>query len=389
MTSVPVVTIYVRHSEGCKQTSEQYKRCNCRKHLRWNDADGNRQRQPAGTRSWAEAEELKRKLEDQLAGRAPEPEVAMPRTIEECVSLFLMDKAVQGFTKANGNAYRHQLGQMVKYFAGLQVFSINLITREALTGYCATWPLLYPSTSTRYRIRARHNSFFKFCVDCSWLDRQPTMPRMAEPESETQPLTPEEYKRLLECVSVLRDADSRARVRGLFLIQRWTGLAIRDAYTLPKAELLYDESRDIYRVVTQRKKTGTHVSVPVPTAVALEILALPNGNPAYFLWDGKRDEYLCTVSIGQVVKRVFTAAKLDDGHMKSHRLRDTFAVDLLSKGVPLEEVSKLLGHTSIRTTEKHYAKWAKGRQDRLDSLVTATWAASYVRHGPQEAATKH
>jgi integrase len=61
--------------------------------------------------------------------------------------------------------------------------------------------------------------------------------------------------------------------------------------------------------------------------------------------------------------------------MVSHRLRDTFAVDLLQKGVPMEEVSKLLGHTSIRTTEKHYAKWMKGRQDRLDSLVIGTWAA--------------
>jgi integrase len=41
----------------------------------------------------------------------------------------------------------------------------------------------------------------------------------------------------------------------------------------------------------------------------------------------------------------------------------------------MEEVSKLLGHTSIKTTEKHYAKWVKSRQDRLDALVTATWAA--------------
>jgi integrase/recombinase XerD len=59
--------------------------------------------------------------------------------------------------------------------------------------------------------------------------------------------------------------------------------------------------------------------------------------------------------------------------MRSHRLRDTFAVDLLQKGVPLEEVSKLLGHESIKTTEKSYARWVKGRQDRLDSLVRATW----------------
>ncbi len=57
----------------------------------------------------------------------------------------------------------------------------------------------------------------------------------------------------------------------------------------------------------------------------------------------------------------------------SHRLRDTFAVDLLSKGVPLEEVSKLLGHESTKSTERSYAKWVKGRQDRLDKLVRGTW----------------
>jgi site-specific recombinase XerD len=48
-----------------------------------------------------------------------------------------------------------------------------------------------------------------------------------------------------------------------------------------------------------------------------------------------------------------------------HCLRDTFAVDLLKKGVPLEEVSKLLGHKSIKTTEESYAKWVQARQDRL------------------------
>jgi integrase/recombinase XerD len=60
--------------------------------------------------------------------------------------------------------------------------------------------------------------------------------------------------------------------------------------------------------------------------------------------------------------------------MMSHRLRDVFVLDLLEKGVPLEEVSKLLGHESIKTTERSYAKWVKGRQERLDSLVMGTWS---------------
>jgi integrase/recombinase XerD len=71
------------------------------------------------------------------------------------------------------------------------------------------------------------------------------------------------------------------------------------------------------------------------------------------------------------LRQVFRAAKQPDGH--PHQLRDTFAVNLLQRGVPLEDVSKLLGHESIKTTEKFYAKWVKARQDRLDDLVVGTW----------------
>jgi len=74
------------------------------------------------------------------------------------------------------------------------------------------------------------------------------------------------------------------------------------------------------------------------------------------------------------IKAAFDATGIHSkGHMVSHRLRATFAVDLLTKGVPLEHVSKLLGHKSVTTAERHYAKWVKGRQDRLDALVSATW----------------
>ncbi len=102
---------------------------------------------------------------------------------------------------------------------------------------------------------------------------------------------------------------------------------------------------------------------------------MANGNPEYVFWSGKGEEESITKNWAKYyIAPCFKVAKIqNDGHMMSHRLRDTFAVDLLEKGVPLEEVSKLLGHESIKTTERHYSKWVKGRQDRLDSLVTASW----------------
>ena len=54
-------------------------------------------------------------------------------------------------------------------------------------------------------------------------------------------------------------------------------------------------------------------------------------------------------------------------------LRDTFAVELLKKGVSLETVSILLGHSSVRITERHYRPWVKTLQDNLEKEVARAW----------------
>jgi integrase len=118
------------------------------------------------------------------------------------------------------------------------------------------------------------------------------------------------------------------------------------------------------------------VSVPIPTAVAKEVLAACD-HPIYLLWQNTKEgtARFAGHAASVAITKIFTRAGIvSEGHMKSHRLRDTFACELLQQGVPLEDVSKMLGHTSIGTTERHYSAWVKGRQDRLDSLVTATWA---------------
>ena len=57
----------------------------------------------------------------------------------------------------------------------------------------------------------------------------------------------------------------------------------------------------------------------------------------------------------------------------SHRSCDTFAAELLQAGVPIERVSVLLGHQSVRITEKHYNPWVRSRQERLEADVTRAW----------------
>jgi integrase len=65
--------------------------------------------------------------------------------------------------------------------------------------------------------------------------------------------------------------------------------------------------------------------------------------------------------------QVFEDAGIHNGH--SHRFRDTFAVSLLQAGTSIEIVSRLLGHQSLKITEKHYNPWVRTRQDALERAL--------------------
>jgi integrase/recombinase XerD len=373
----PLVTIYVRHSPGCKYAGDEFcKRCNCRKHLRWSK-DGKQYRQKAGTRSWTEAEEQKRRLEDGLAGRAPNPEA---KSLAEAVKVFEADKKNQGLTTDVLNKYTRELARLRAFGEKHSVFTVPGLTRDFLIAYQADWPTLYPSSNTRSSVQARLKNFLRFCYDSKYLDRVPRLSSIKVDAPPTMPLTDKEYKHLLATIPDTFSGHhafipkKAAKVRAFVQLMRWTGLAISDAASLERSEIHYDKAKKLHRVVTSRQKTGTHVSVPLPPAVAKEVLAVLNGNAQYVFWSGNGLVSSTVTHWQDDLRKLFKAAGITSaGNMLSHRLRDTFAVDLLEKGVPLEEVSKLLGHESIKTTERSYAKWVKARQDRLDNLVTATW----------------
>jgi integrase/recombinase XerD len=378
----PVITIFVRHTAGCKYAGEEFaKNCRCRKHLRWSHA-GKQHREKAGTRSWAEAELAKAMKLNQLTGQAPPDVPAEGVSLDRAVEVFRADKANQGFTDDLQGRYVRELFRLKSFCERQGVYLVQGITREVLVSYQSTWAELYPSTNTRLAVQARLRNFLRFCFDSKWIDRVPKTSRIKAQEAPTLPLTKKEYERLLQTIPDTFSGHHRflpqktATVRALVQLMRWSGLAIRDAVTLRRDEIIFDKSKKLYRIVTARQKTGTHVSVPIPPKVAKELLAVLNGNAAYVFWTGNGQEQSAVTHWQDDMRTLFRAARIESaGNMLSHRLRDTFAVDLLEKGVPLEEVSKLLGHESIKTTERHYAKWVKGRQDRLDKLVTASWDA--------------
>jgi integrase/recombinase XerD len=371
----PIITIFVRHGAGCKYAGDEfYKGCKCRKHLRW--SSGRKQyRKTAGTRSWGAAEEAKRRLEDQLAGRKPAPGASENvQTIRAAVDSFLANKEGQGIHPGVVARNKRELTRFATFAEERGIFTVTLVTLPILTDYRGTWTDTYPSSITRALVQKRLRGFLRYCVDAGWLDRVPKLTAIKMDEPPTLPLTDAEYEALLAAAPLEFPNGLGKRLRAVIQLMRWSGLSVRDAVTLRRDQLLVSADKN-YRIVTARQKTGTHVSVPIPPDVAEEILTACD-HPKYLLWQNTKEgtSRQAGHAASIALSKIFTRAGIRSGHLKSHRLRDTFAVDLLQKGVPLEDVSKMLGHSSVATTERHYSPWVKGRQDRLDALVTATWA---------------
>jgi site-specific recombinase XerD len=365
----PLITVFVRHKPACKFAGDEFnKSCRCRKHLRWS-LGGKQFRKQAGTRSWSEAEAAKGRLIAQLTGSPDAPPVVAPdkQTIRAAKDVFVQAKEVRRISTDAVQRYRVELTRFVTFCENAGVFTLDAVNLVLILNYKATWPTIYKSSTTQLIVQKRLSGFLRFCKDAGWLKSIPKLDPVKVTEPPTLPLTESEYTRLLK---VLQPGPVRAIVQ----LMRWSGLAVRDASCL-SAEGLLKSSKGVYRVNTARQKTGVFVYVPIPAHIAEEILNAANKGEKYLFWTPALNEAVTfSRNNSLAISAAFRKAKIHTaGHMVSHRLRDTFAVDLLTKGVPMEEVSKMLGHESITTTERHYAQWAKGRQDRVDELVTSTW----------------
>jgi integrase len=216
-------------------------------------------------------------------------------------------------------------------------------------------------------------SFFRFCVDSGWIEKNPakTIKLPVVRFVPTLPYTKEQMKKILAAAENVRETHpkmprgSEKKLKALILLMRYSGLRISDAVSL-KREAIGSGGR----LFLYQAKTGHPVVVPLPEVV-IEALRECDEKKEYYFWTGIGKLKSGITEWQDRLKKVFVIAGIPGGH--SHQLRDSFAVSLLERGVSLETVSILLGHQNIRTTQMHYAPWVHSRQLALEESVKRTW----------------
>ncbi|MEP7377602.1 MAG: site-specific integrase [Chitinophagaceae bacterium] len=149
--------------------------------------------------------------------------------------------------------------------------------------------------------------------------------------------------------SVQLDDPDLDRKRDIFLFACYTGLAYVDLQQLNSRHLLKETNS--WYIRKPRQKTGQDSIIPLlPAAIRILTKYSPNGNIADFNWYVSSNQKM-NKGLKYIAKR---AGISKDLHM--HLARHTFATTVtLANGVPIESVSKMLGHANINQTQ-HYAK---------------------------------
>lgn len=151
-------------------------------------------------------------------------------------------------------------------------------------------------------------------------------------------------------------------VRDVFIFSCFTGLAYIDVANLTNDNLL--ESEGHYWIMTKRQKTKTSSNILL-LDIPLKILKKYKGKA--------KENYLLPVSsnqkINEYLKEIADLCKINK-HLTFHLARHTFATTItLEKGVPIETVSKMLGHKSIKTTQIYARITTKKIQDDMTTLA--------------------
>jgi len=352
--------LYRRHRSACPHTSATYRRCQCPIYVRGTLGGADVNRMSMDQTSWDAASKLVN--EWTVAGSFGARMDAGQKTVQDAVSAFTDDATARGLTAATLKKYRFLTRRLVPWCTDNGYAYLPALTLDALTSFRGTW---IGGGLTKAKQQERLRAFFSWCVAREWIRKNPAehLSAFNVDRVPTLPFTADEMARILTACEKY-PARNRVRMTAFVLLLRWSGLRIGDAVTITTDRMTNG------KVFLHTQKTGTNVWVPVPPTVTDALAKVTLDGDRYF-WSGKGKPTSASSGWQRALRVLFALADVPTGH--AHRFRDTFAVELLLQGVELADVSKLLGHASIKVTERHYSPWVHARQSRLEAAVQKTW----------------
>jgi integrase/recombinase XerD len=363
-----VLTLYRRHQPPCRYTSRRFRNCKCPIWVQ-GSLRSEYVRQSLDLRSWEAASELVRGWEASGQIGVVKPEVP---NVKEAVEKFLHDlQDGQKRTAATLQKHKNLLENRLLPWCEKQGFRLlKQLEVDVLREFRTQWP---DSPITAQKNLERLRAFFWFCHSAGWVKYNPAAavkaPKAGKASERVKVFTEEQIKKILKACDKYPERnsfghDNPARVRAFVLTLRYSGLRIGDCVGLRKEHL------DSDRLFLRTQKSGESVYIPLPDVAVDALNGIANGSE-YFFWTGRGLRKSAVADWQRSLRRVFEEAKVTGN---AHMFRHTFATDLLTRAVPIEDVAILLGHATPAITAKYYAHFVKARRERLEERVRELWA---------------
>ena len=390
-----MLTIFKRHTKECierhdgRDPGRKYRRCQCSIHAEGH-LGGIMYRRALNTASWTHAQDVVR--EKEARGSWDDPSETKPVSIADAVTSFLQSLTAKsnGKSKSTTSKIRSTLLGINLEWAlktkrefsyGLLDFcrdkgftTLDRLTVPVLTEYAASWTCGPQHRSKRIQLLRR---FFRFCIASEWCQKNPAL-EMEHPNGKAtagRPQMPFDAQHLPqegpEWKAILEQIKDMPRLLALTLLMRRAGLRISDAATFNRERIMQDGSIFLYM-----SKTSEPVSIPMHPELQAALDRITPNAAGYYFWSGESEITTATDNWRRRFEQVFKRAGIEGAH--PHRFRDTFAVDLLLRGVPIDQVSIVLGHSSVKITERHYLAFVAARRQQIADSLRRAWASGAV-----------
>ena len=263
----------------------------------------------------------------------------------------LIGKGYSRPTLTKFNTTRDHLQNFIKSKYHISDISLNQLKFEFLSDfefYLKTEKNIGHNTTVKYITNTR--KIINECLKKRWLKADPFL-GYSITVHETTPifLSEEELQKIVEIKFSIRRLEL---VRDMFVFSCYTGLAFIDVFNLTSKNIAIGIDGRKW-IITSRQKTDNASHIPLlPPAMAViqkyadDPAAVNKGRLLPILSNQKMNAYLKEIADLCGINKELTY----------HCARHTFATTVtLTNGVPIESVSKMLGHKKIQTTQ-HYAK---------------------------------
>ena len=382
-TETMPLTLYRRHLKACRvhksglpaRAKRLYMACECPLWMYGRTGNSLVPRQSTGYTDLAEAEALR----DSLQAEGKSEKVHGPR-IGDCAENYLASRKHELGEKTLGQ-HKLLLGRLHTYCERQGAYFARDLNVDLLEMFKVDGLPELADTSRGTAV-AKLRCFLRDAYRRGWITESlvdKVRPYRAVYEQKS-PYTDEEVDKILaEALKLNGGTHGYAKhpktFRLLLELMLETGMRVGDAIRFNPAMLTKGEYLWVYSY-TQQKKKKTERSKQVEAYLSGRLKQAIDAcewlSPALpFCYGASRNpSYLAN----EVYERMQTVgARCEVPDCRPHRLRDTFAVRKLLAGFQLEDVSRLLGHSSVKVTEAYYAKWTAGRRVRLERLVSESF----------------